>query len=74
MKTLQLEIEDSKLDIVLNIINNLKDDIIMRYEIKSNNQEQQDIIDISQTSLEKIWDNKEDSLYDKYLKVWHNNC
>ena len=33
MTTLQLEIEDSKLDIVLNIINSLKDDIIKRYGI-----------------------------------------
>jgi len=69
MQALRLEIEDSKLDIVLNIINNLKDDIIMRYEIISNDVEQKDFINISQTSLKSVWDNEEDSVYDKYLKV-----
>jgi len=67
MTTLQLEIEDSKLDIVLNIINSLKDDIIKRYEVKSDTKENNDFITISQDSLEKIWDNEEDSVYDKYL-------
>ena len=67
MTTLQLEIEDSKLDIVLNIINSLKDDIIKRYEVKSDTKENNDFIAISQDSLEKIWDNEEDSVYDKYL-------
>jgi len=69
MKTLQLEVEDSKLDIVLNIINNLKDDIIKRYEVKNDTMEQDDFVIISQNSLEKIWDNEEDSIYDKYLQI-----
>jgi hypothetical protein len=69
MQTLKLEIEDSKLDIVLNIINNLKDDIIKKYEIVSTNREDKDFINISQHTLEKIWDNQEDSIYDKYLKI-----
>jgi len=30
---------------------------------------QKDFTDISQKSLEKIWDNQEDSVYDKYLEV-----
>ena len=33
MQTIKLEIEDSKVDIVLNIIQNLKDNIITKYEI-----------------------------------------
>ena len=69
MHTLKLEIEDSKLDIILNIINNLKDDVITRYEITNENREQKDFINISQKSLSRVWDNKEDSVYDKYLKV-----
>jgi hypothetical protein len=69
MQTLKLEIEDSKLDIVLNIINNLKDDIIKRYVIINESQEDKDFINISQHHLEKIWDNQEDNIYDKYLKV-----
>ena len=69
MQTLKLEIEDSKLDVVLNIINNLKDDIVKRYEIVNSDKEDKDFINISQHSLEKVWDNQEDSIYDKYLKV-----
>ena len=69
MHTLKLEIEDSKLDIILNIINNLKDDVITRYEIINENREQKDFINISQKSFSKVWDNEEDSVYDKYLKV-----
>ncbi len=69
MKTLQLEIEDSKLDIVLNIINSLKDGIVKKYEVKSDTREENDFISISETSLEKIWDNEEDSVYDKYLSI-----
>jgi hypothetical protein len=37
--------------------------------IKLKIEEQQDFINISEKSLEKIWDNQEDSIYDKFLKV-----
>lgn len=70
MQTIKLEVEDSKVDIVLNIIQNLKDNIITKYEIVSEIKEHQDFINISEKSLEKIWDNQEDSIYDKFLKVW----
>jgi len=69
MQILQLEIEDSKLDIVLNIINNLKDNIVTKYEVVNENIEQKDFINISKTSFSTVWDNEEDSVYDKYLKV-----
>ena len=69
MRTIKLEIEDSKLDIVLNIIQNLKDDVVKKYEVINEDKDQKDFIDISQQSLKKIWDNKEDSIYDKYLEV-----
>jgi len=69
MQTLKLEIEDSKLDIVLNIIHNLKDNIITKYEVINENIEQKEFINISKISLSKVWDNEEDSVYDKYLKV-----
>ena len=69
MQTIKLEIEDSKVDIVLNIIQNLKDNIITKYEIVSEIKENQDFINISEKSLEKIWDNQEDSIYDKFLKA-----
>ncbi len=66
---MKLEVEDSKLDIILNIIRNLKDDVIAKYEIINDNIEAKEFMDISQKSLEKVWDNEEDSIYDKYLKV-----
>ena len=69
MQTIKLEIEDSKVDIVLNIIQNLKDNIITKYQIVSEIKKNQDFINISEKSLEKIWDNQEDSIYDKFLKV-----
>ena len=66
MQTIKLEIEDSKVDIVLNIIQNLKDNIITKYEIVSEIKEHKDFVNISEKSLEKIWDNQEDSTYDKF--------
>jgi len=67
MQTLKLEIEDSKLDIVLNIIQNLKDNVISKYEVINNNIEQKDFIKMSEKSFKNTWDNKEDSIYDKFL-------
>ena len=46
MQTIKLEIEDSKLNIVLNIIQNLKDDLITKYEIINEDREQKDFINI----------------------------
>lgn len=67
MHTIRLEIEDSKVDVVLNIINSLKEDVITRYEVIADQKKSKDFINISQQSLEKIWDNEEDSVYDKFL-------
>jgi hypothetical protein len=67
MQTLRLEIEDSKLDIVLNIIQNLKDNIVSKCEVINNNVEQKDFIKISEKSFKNTWDNKEDAIYDKFL-------
>ncbi len=69
MQTIKLEIEDSKVNIVLNIIQNLKDDVIAKCEIINENRVQKDFINISHLSLGKIWDNNEDNVYDKYLEV-----
>ena len=69
MHTLKLEIEDSKLDVILTIINSLKDSVVMKYEVINDNKEQKDFINISKKSLANVWDNEEDSVYDKYLKV-----
>jgi hypothetical protein len=67
MRTIKLEIEDSKLDIVLNIIQNLKDDVVKKYEVINEDRDQKDFIEISQGALKQIWDNQEDSVYDRYL-------
>ncbi len=69
MKTIKIEIEDSKVDIVLNIIQNLKSDIISKYEIIKQNNEQNDFAKISNKSFSKIWNNKEDEIYDKFLQI-----
>jgi Ni2+-binding GTPase involved in maturation of urease and hydrogenase len=34
MKTIEIKIDDNKLDVFLTIINNLKDDIIKQFKIK----------------------------------------
>jgi len=64
---IQLEIDDSKKDIIFNIIHSLKEDIIKKYQILDDKKENKDFISISNPSLSKIWDNKEDSIYDKFL-------
>jgi len=69
VQTIKIDIEDSKVDIVLNIINNLKSDVISKYEIVKQNSEQKDFTKISDKSFSKIWDNDEDSVYDKFLQV-----
>ena len=67
MQIIKLEIDDSKVDIVLNIIQNLKDNVINKYEVINEKKENREFMNISQKSLEKIWDNEEDSVYDKFL-------
>ena len=57
------------MDIVLNIIQNLKDDVVKKYEVMNEDKDQKDFIEISNESLKRIWDNQEDSVYDKYLEV-----
>ena len=69
MSTIKLEIDDSKVDIVLNIIKNLKSGVIKKYELIRDDKTQKDFMEASQESLEKVWDNNEDSLYDRYLEV-----
>ena len=68
MQTIKLEVEESKIDLVLNIISSLKDDIIKRYEVLDRDKEQEELISISNRSFDEIWNNEEDSIYDKYLK------
>ena len=67
MQTIKLYIEDSKVDTILNIINSLKSNIVTSYEIVNDTSEEKDLQKLSEAELHKIWDNKEDSVYDKFL-------
>ena len=67
--TIQLEINDSKVDVIKNILDNLKDDIIKKYQILDNKKENKEFISLSNNSLDKIWDNQEDEIYDKFLQI-----
>jgi len=67
MQTIKLEIEDSNVDVVLGTIKNLKDTLINKYEVLNEQKESKDFINISNKSLEKVWDNQEDSVYDKFI-------
>ncbi len=69
MQTIKIEIEDSKVDIVLNIIDNLKSDIISKYEIVKQNSEQKDFIKLLDKSFSKVWDNDGDTVYDRFLQI-----
>ncbi len=68
MQTVIIDVKDNKLDVILTIIKNLKDDVIESYYIDSKKLENSDFMRLSNTALEKIWDNQEDSVYDKFLK------
>jgi len=66
---LQLEIKDEKADIFLYFLEKFKDDIVNKVNIIDENIEEKTLLSLSNNSLDKIWDNKEDSIYDKYLSV-----
>lgn len=69
MQTIRLEVEDSKLDIILTIIKNLKDNVVKKYEIIGQTDEIKQFNSLSQSKLNSVWDNLEDSDYDRFLKV-----
>jgi hypothetical protein len=69
MQTVKLDVEDSKLDVVLTIIQNLKDNVVANYEVISDKKESKDFVNLSQKSFDKIWENKKDSKYDRFIKI-----
>lgn len=69
MSTIKIEVEDSKVELVLALIKNLKENVVSSYEVVNDTRDQKDFIQLSQKSLEKTWDNSEDSDYDRFLKV-----
>ncbi len=68
MKQIILQVEDNKTEILLQIIDNLKSDLIKSYLLKPLKDEKNDFNQLSDPTLTKIWDNKEDSDYDKFLQ------
>jgi len=68
MQQIILNVEDSKAEIVLNIINNLKSDLVKNYTLHNIKENDTEFMKLSNQTLSKIWDNKEDSIYDKFLK------
>ncbi|MDX9813708.1 MAG: hypothetical protein WC144_04870 [Sulfurimonas sp.] len=67
MQTITLKVEDSKLVTVLNILDNLKENLIAKYEVGLSKKELEDFQKLANKSFEDIWDNSEDEIYDKYL-------
>ncbi len=67
MQTIKLYIEDSKVETILNIINSLKSNIITSYEIINETSEEKEFQKLSEPELQKVWDNTEDAIYDKFL-------
>lgn len=74
MQTIKLEIEDSKLNIVLNIIQSLKEDLITKYEIvnQDKNENKNELNDQRETrafsnhtasSIEEWRDTSEDAIW-----------
>ena len=54
MQTIKLEIEDSKLSIVLNIIQNLKDGLISKYEIENSAVDEDYPLNVVVSSIEEV--------------------
>jgi len=64
---IQISINDSKSDLFLNILKEFKNDMIEKYQIIKDKQEDKNFISISNKKFVEIWDNKEDEVYDKFL-------
>ena len=60
MQTIKIEVDDSKVEIILNIINNLKSNIITNYETINESSQEKEFPKLSESEFMKIWDNKED--------------
>ena len=72
MRTIQLEIEDNYFNNTLKLLNNLKalmaENITIKYSNLTKDEELKNFSILSNNSLENIWDNSEDAIYDKYLE------
>ena len=68
MHTIKPEVRDSIYVHIIYLLSNLsKKDIKVIEDIKIDDLEIKEFTMLSQKSLEKDWDNKEDSIYDRFL-------
>jgi len=71
MQTITIEVKDDYLDNTLEILHGLKDIMIDEISVTCNNvidsNEKKSFMKLSNNRLEKIWNNEEDAIYDKYL-------
>ena len=69
MQTITIEVKDDYLDNTLEILHGLKDVMINSISVKYNDivdaKEEKSFMRLSNTTLDKVWDNEEDSIYDK---------
>jgi len=74
MEAVKIYVEDGKSQDLIKYLKNLKKDLVKKIEIFKEKNELDSFNNLSLKSFEKIWDNKEDSIYDRFLsKIWCNN-
>jgi hypothetical protein len=70
MQTITLEVKDNYLDNTLEILHGLKDVMIDKISVKYSTivdaNEKSSFIQLSNSTLDKVWDNNKDAEYDKY--------
>ena len=75
MYSVLIEVKEHKLELVMKYLKELKDDVIVKYEIikdstdRVDENEEKSLMALSDKVFEKIWDNEEDRVYDKFLEV-----
>ncbi|GEM_PF-2135574 len=75
MYSVLIEVKEHKLELVMKYLKELKDDAIVKYEIikdstdRVDENEEKSLMALSDKVFEKVWDNEEDRVYDKFLEV-----
>ena len=67
MEAVKIYVEDGKSQDLIKYLKNLKKDLVKKIEIFKEKNELDSFNNLSLKSFEKIWDNKEDSIYDRFL-------
>ena len=75
MYSVLIEVKEHKLELVMKYLKELKDDAIVKYETikdstdRDDENEEKSLMALSDKAFEKVWDNEEDRVYDKFLEV-----